>query len=231
MTNSEPKPTTPPIPVSVDHRESRADTIPVLQASEHFTVTFAQLAVGDYLVDHTFIFERKRLGDLIASIQDGRVFRQARALAELEPPLRGAIILEGTSADITDSAMRREAIQGALITVSLFFGVPVLRSRNAAETVSLMRYAARQGRWFATGAIARHGRRPKGKRRAQLALLQGLPGIGPERAAQLLDHFGSVENVVTASHEALANVPGIGPGTAKRIRWIVREAPDLDYGK
>ena len=220
----------PPIPVVVDHREARSETMPLLEASDDFSLTFAQLAVGDYLVDRAFLFERKRLRDLAVSIQDGRVFRQARALAELEPPLRGAIILEGTSADIGESAMRREAIQGALITVSLFFGVPVLRSRDPVETVSLMRYAARQGRWFATGAIARHGKRPKGKRRAQLALLQGLPGVGPERAAQLLDHFGSVEGVLTASLDALGEVPGIGLGTAKKIRWLVREELESGYG-
>jgi ERCC4-type nuclease len=220
----------PPIPVLVDHREARSATVPLLEAADDFAVTFDHLATGDYHVDRTFVFERKRLCDLAMSIQGGRVFRQAKALAELAPPLRGAIILEGTSADFTESAMRREAIQGALITVSLFFGVPVLRSRNAEETVALMRYAARQGRWFATGAIARHGKRPKGKRRAQLALLQGLPGVGPERAAQLLDRFGSVEGVLTASHEALAAVPGIGPGTAKKIRWLVREETSLGYG-
>lgn len=230
MSNFNAKAPHPPIPVAVDHREARSATLLLLESADDFTVTFAQLAVGDYYVDRTFVFERKRLCDLITSIHDGRVFRQAKALAELEPPLRGAIILEGTSADIAETAMRREAIQGALITVSLFFGVPVLRSRNAAETVALMRYAARQGRWFATGAIARHGKRPRGKRRAQLALLQGLPGIGPERAAQLLDHFGAVEAVLTASDEALAAVPGVGASTAKRIRWIAREAARPEYG-
>ena len=41
-------------------------------------------------------------------------------------------------------------------------------------------------------------------------LLQGLPGIGPERARRLLTHFGSVEKVVTADAKSLAEIDGIG---------------------
>jgi ERCC4-type nuclease len=35
--------------------------------------------------------------------------------------------------------------------------------------------------------------------------------------------FGTVENVVTASAERLAAVPGIGPEVAPDIRWAVGE--------
>ncbi len=66
--------------------------------------------------------------------------------------------------------------------VTLFFGVAVLRALNGEESARLMVYAARRARWFTTGAVPRHGKRPKGKRKARLALLQGLPGVGPLRA-------------------------------------------------
>ena len=217
--------------VLVDHRESRSAALSALQQSERFAVEMAHLTVGDYQVDGCFVFERKGLLDLAGSIQDGRLFRQARALADLPHPLRGAFILEGTSADLANSRMGREAIQGALISVTLFFGIPVLRSMNAAETADVMYYAARQGRWFCSGAIARHGKRPRGKRRSQLALLQGLPGVGPGRAAKLLEHFGSVENVMVAGCEELARVDGVGFKTAKAIRWIVQEAEQAGYGE
>lgn len=86
-----------------------------------------------------------------------------------------------------------------------------------------MLYAARQGRAFSRGVLPRPGRRPKGKRKTQLAILQSLPGVGAERANALLDTFGGVEAVLTASREALENVPGIGAHTAKAIRWAVSE--------
>jgi len=39
-----------------------------------------------------------------------------------------------------------EAIQGALISVSVILGIPVLRSRDAEESARLMRYAGRRSR-------------------------------------------------------------------------------------
>ena len=107
--------------------------------------------------------------------------------------------------------MRREAIQGALIAVTLVLGLPILRSLNAAETARLMIYAARQARAWSIGALPCRKRRPKGKRRAQLQMLQGLPGIGPERARRLLDAFGNVESVLMASSDELQSLDGMVP--------------------
>lgn len=92
-----------------------------------------------------------------------------------------------------------------------------------------MLYAANQLRAAATGALPRPGRRPKGKRRTQLALLQGLPGIGPRRARQLLDTFGTIEAVINSDEHALQAIPGIGGKTAQAIRWVVTEA-EGEYG-
>lgn len=192
-------------------------------------VEFAALKVGDYAVDGCFLFERKTLVDLHTSIRDGRLFSQACRLAVA--PERGVIILEGTAADLAVGGMRREAVQGALIQISVFLGIPLLRARDAEESARLMLYTARQAAVFTgTKAAQRHfpGKRPKAKRRAQLHILQGLPGIGPARAAALLDQFGSVEAVLAASAEHLARAEGIGKHTAEAIRWAVSEPPLVD---
>ena len=204
-----------------DHRERGAGVIRAFSAMQRVEVQVDHLALGDYLVDDLFVFERKTLVDLTASIKDARLFRQSCQLAG--DARRAAIILEGTAIDLGQSAMRREAIQGALVTITLMLGLPVLRSRNAGETARLMIYAAHQARAWSSGAIARRVRRPKGKRRAQLQMLQGLSGVGPERAKRLLDEFGSVESVLTASMEDLRAVDGIGLTTAEAIRWVVSE--------
>ncbi|MEN8133773.1 MAG: helix-hairpin-helix domain-containing protein [Pseudomonadota bacterium] len=100
---------------------------------------------------------------------------------------------------------------------------------SAHETIRLILYAARQGRAVASGALPRKGRRYKGKRRVQAHILQGLPGVGPERAKRLLEQFGSVEAVVAANEAELTSVQGIGQGTAQAIRWSVEETQTL-YG-
>ncbi len=54
-------------------------------------------------------------------------------------------------------------------------------------------------------------------------ILQGLPNIGSERANALLDQFGSIEAVLTATADELQKIDGIGSGIAKKIRWAVQE--------
>lgn len=164
--------------------------------------------------------------DLVAAIKDGRLFRQALKLCVTT--LQPAIILEGTGRELARCNMRWEAIQGALVTVALFCRVPLLRTRTPEETVRTMLFAARQGRRFASGALPRRGRRPNGKRARQIYILQGFPGIGPERAHQLLARFGSVEAITQAGAGDLCSVPGIGERIAGALRWSLEE-PRRNY--
>lgn len=119
--------------------------------------------------------------------------------------------------------MRRGAIQGSLVTVGLFIGLPILRSKDPGETADLFRYVACQGRAVAAGALKRPSRRVSGKRALQMHLLQGVPGVGPERAKHLIERFGSVRAVFNADEADLASVHTVGPRIADLITWSVRE--------
>ncbi len=217
-----------PVRIVVDDREQRSGMVELLAANESVSLSISRLTLGDYEVDDHLLFERKTLTDLAVSIKDGRIFHQGSRLAQSDK--RGIIILEGTSRDLASSNMRREAVQGALISLSVFFGIPLLRSRNLQESAQLMLYTARQNRAIATGALSRHGIRPRGKRKTQLHILQGIPGVGPERAAALLDKFGSVEAVFTAGTEELLSIKGVGKNSVDAIHWAVRES-EIEYGR
>jgi Fanconi anemia group M protein len=52
-------------------------------------------------------------------------------------------------------------------------------------------------------------------------VISSISDIGPKAARNLLQHFGSVENVMKASYQELQKVTNIGPKTAARIREIV----------
>ena len=137
--------------------------------------------------------------------------------------MKSALLIEGTAADLRDSKMTGASLRAALATVNVFFGIPVLRSTNAAESAQLLESIANQSETIASGGLPRLGVQPKGKRGLQLHVLQGLPGIGPERAARLLERFGSVRAVMTADEAELREVQGIGPTSARKIVWAVGE--------
>ncbi len=214
------------ISVIADDREKDGGVVQELLTRQDCEVSIRRLRLGDYQVGARLLFERKTLPDLIASIADGRLFRQASRLAA--SPLRGVILLEGRARDISATGMSREAIQGALISVSVMLGIPLLRARDASESAKLMIYAGRQIHSIANGALPRFCARPKSKRRMQLHILQGLPGVGPARANCLLEKYGSVEAALSTSTDELALLSGIGKATARKIRWAVAE-PEARY--
>lgn len=209
-----------PTSIIVDDRESRL-VIAELESHPDCRVSVQRLPLGDYLVDGRLLFERKTLPDFACSVMDGRLFRQAARLAASK--LHGIIVLEGTVKDLASHGISRDALQGALISISVIFGIPLLRALDAAETARLMLHTARQVRTARNSAIACKGRRPKAKRRIQLQILQGLPGVGPGRAQALLEKYGSVQNVMQADYADLLDTSNIGEETAKRIRWAISE--------
>src|SRR5699024_7049039 len=64
-------------------------------------------------------------------------------------------------------------------------------------------------------AISHHrNRRSKAMTRS---VLDAIPGLGPARQRALLEEFGSVKSMRTASVEQIAGVRGIGPALAQSI--------------
>ncbi len=60
-------------------------------------------------------------------------------------------------------------------------------------------------------------------RRLSRSVLEDAPGVGKKRAAALLSRFGSVQRILTLSPEDLADVPGIGVATARKILSYLEE--------
>ena len=204
-----------------DDREQCTEVLQHLLARPDCEVIVRRLPLGDYQIGGRMLLERKRWTDLVASIVDGRLFHQACRLAA--SPLHAVLLLEGSEEDIAESRMTREAIQGALVTVSLILGIPVLRSRDAEESAKLMLYAGHQIGCVVSGAVTRPGYRPKSKRRIQLHILQGCRRWDLFARLGCWTAYGTVEAVIAADAEDLTCVPGIGKGAAKKIRWAVSE--------
>ena len=206
------------IDIFIDDREPR-EMQEVLSKIPGVQIRKQRLSCGDYLINNWLIIERKQLNDLVISIIDGRLFSQAKKLADsCYTPL---IVIEGQTRELSSFNVDRRAVLGALAAVSLKFGVTILRTQCQRETANLMLYSAQQCCRKRNEANPRFGYRPKTLRGKQLYLLQGIPQIGKKLAVTLLQHFGSPEAVFNASELALSKVEGIGQKTAALIRQVI----------
>lgn len=213
------------IKITMDHREVNEILKSTLLNEPGVILETGTLKTGDFFINDFLLIERKTFSDLVASIKDGRIFQQAFRLTAFAK--HTLIIIEGTSQDIKSTAMKREAIQGALICLSLKFRIPILRSISPEESAKLMIRSYQQIA-HAPAIKKQLPYRPSIPKRnykfkRQIYILQGLPGIGPAKAKILLDRFGTLQSIFSASLSDLEKVAGIGKYTAGKIFSIVND--------
>jgi excinuclease ABC subunit C len=148
--------------------------------------------------------EGKPLPDLV--VIDGGKGQLAAALAALEA-------LELETLPVVSLAKRDEEIfvPGRSEPLRLARRSPALR---------LLQRARDEAHRFAVT----YNRKRRTMRTVTSELLK-IPGIGPKRRRALLQAFGSVQGVREASEEAIAQVPGFSPESARRVLRALAGAP------
>lgn len=178
------------------------------------------LEVGDFVLGEGLAVERKTLEDLARSIMDGRLFRQAAQLKEQYP--RSLVVVEWPPG-AEPGGVTPQALYGALASLLIDFGLPVLVTRGLEETGELLyRLAHREQVEHRREVRVRPGRKPTELPELQRYIVAGLPGVNATLAERLLRHFGSVYRIFTATEEELRGVEGIGEKLAKRIREVAQ---------
>lgn len=215
--------------IIIDYREIKPLLRQALEDHQEFIPQIGYLKTGDYQIENYLLVERKTCSDFALSVVQGRLFRQAMRLSQEirdRNILASALIVEGQEDEFHKINISREAILGAMASIQIKFYLPVFRTATPIESVKMMEIIYHQliteqknlSRSFPT----RWGKfRKKNRKKNQIHILQGLPGIGSARAADLLNHFGSVGRVFAASLDELSQVKGIGKTTAISIRKIL----------
>lgn len=203
--------------VFADTREGNSKLIRHLSEME-IDVKVQAMAVGDYQVSDEVVIERKTAKDFVDSIVDKRLFKQARSL--MEEFKRPLIILEGD--DLYNGMINPNAIRGSIASIALDFGISIIPTRNAQDTAAMIkRIAIREQSGEKTPIQIRTDKKPVNLWEQQLFIIESLPNIGPVNAKNLLEHFGTVANIINASESQLQEVEGIGKKTAANIRKVV----------
>jgi Fanconi anemia group M protein len=181
-------------------------------------VELKSLNVGDYIISENLAIERKKVEDLAGSMVDGRLFRQAQTLASAySKPL---IIVEG-EASKAYSGVKPQALRGALLSLIFDYKIPVIWLSSPVETAQIILLLARREQLERKGYPALREKKPLTLAEMQEYVVAGLPGVELTLARRLLDAFGSVEKVFTASREELVKVKGVGEKLAEKIRHVV----------
>ena len=203
--------------VYADSREGNSKVIRYLSQME-MDVKIQSMAVGDYQVSDEVAIERKTAKDFVDSMIDKRLFKQARELSqEFKRPL---LILEGD--DLYSGMVTPNAIRGTIASIALDFGISIIPTRDAQDTAAMIkRIAIREQSGEKVNIQIRTDKKPVSLWEQQLFIIESLPNIGPVNAKNLLEHFGSVSNVINASESELMEVEGIGKITAQNIRKVI----------
>jgi ERCC4-type nuclease len=209
----------PVIEIDVDIRERDCTLARALARRSDVALRVRTLKAGDYAVGPSLGVERKTLHDLARSVIDGRLFRQAAALARRYP--RPLLLVEGPLPTGPVLNVSAEALRGALVSLAAVFRIPTLHARGPDEAAALLVTAARQLEKTFDDGYVRSGYRPRALRSRRLYVLQGFPGVGPRRAAALLDRFGSIVAILQADDKALRAVKSIGPAIIAAIRKVL----------
>ena len=203
--------------VYADSREGNSKVIRHLTEME-MDVKVQSMAVADYQVSDEVAIERKTAKDFVDSIIDKRLFKQARELSEeFKKPV---LILEGD--DLYGGMVNANAIRGSIASIALDFGISIIPTRNAQDTAAMIkRIAIREQNGERTPVQVRTDKKPVSLLEQQLFIVESLPNIGPVNAKNLLEHFGSVANIINASEKELQEVEGIGNKTAENIKKVI----------
>ena len=180
-------------------------------------IAFAQLPVGDYIISDRTCVERKTVPDFEKSIIDNRLFDQVKRLSSsFGKPI---LLIEGDEADFR---LSENVVLGAILKLYYDFNIQVIKSRDPVQTAVILAKVAEREQ-----TVDLREPRLIGEKRAfseyeqRIMLLSMLPGVGPMLAKRLIEHFGSIKNVINATEEEFCMIDKIGKKKAARLYALI----------
>ncbi len=209
--------------VIVDERER--SQVPARLKELALTLDYRLLDEGDYIVSG-YAVERKTMRDFLLSLYSGRLFDQAYRLGQAyRLPL---LVVEGNLNSALKDMRNPRVFWGALVTLSFGYGLRIFFTRDPEETAELINILARHPPELRSKPPI-IVRKPKSSkiREGQVALVQGLPGVGGRLTEQLLKRFGTPRRIFQAPESELVLRGGLGRATAAKITSLL----NADYNK
>lgn len=208
--------------IFADYREKGTGIIKEL-SERGVKIELSKLDVADYLLSDRVAIEHKTVKDFVDSIIDGRLLSQLSSLRRYERPL---ILLEGEEDIYSQRKVHPNAIRGALSTILVSYGIPIIQTKNFRETANLFLIIAKREADPSKKDFTLHSAKPLSDKEAQEYIISSFPGVGSVLAKPLLKKFKTIKNLVNAEEKELKEVELIGEKKAKRIKELVNKNYD-----
>lgn len=201
--------------IIVDFRE-RNSLVPTELIAKGVKIKFKQLKIGDYVIGKTII-ERKTFSDLISSMINKRIFKQAEELKKFNQRL---IIIENYDLENL-SRIHENALRGLILSLTLKYNLPIIFTKNSNETAKYLELIARKKE----KEISLNTLRKNLTKKEQLQfVVEAFPNVGPKKAKALLKKFSSLKNLFNSKTEELEKILG------KRAKEF-KETIERNYNK
>ncbi|AIY90400.1 DEAD/DEAH box helicase [Geoglobus acetivorans] len=201
--------------IFADSREMRSSVVKKLR-ERGAKIEIKSLEVADYVLSERVAVERKTAEDFVNSlIGKERLFSQLINLKKsYQRPL---LIIEGENL-YGRRMVSPAAIRGAIATITVDFGIPVIFTKNEDETAEFLTAIAKREQEIKKREITLHSDKTKRSLKEELEyVVSAIPDVGPVIAKNLLSHFKTLRNLANADVEELKKVPKVGDKTAEKI--------------
>ena len=206
--------------IFVDPRETRSGVARFLEKAG-VDLNLRNLEIGDYVVSDHVCIERKTAVDFLQSLINKRrnLFEQIHRMKnEYEKPL---LVIEGESV-YGQRNVHPNVVRAVMATIAIDYSVPVLQTRDEADTASLIYVIAKREQMPNKKEVNPHGKKPTASLADQQEyFISALSNIGIVTTRNLLRRFKTIERILTASKEELMEVEHVGEKTAEHIKAVL----------
>lgn len=212
--------------LEIDDREDDR-LVTMLTDVPNLHIIRTHLDMADFVAKHdgrTLAIERKTSEDLSSSLDDNRLVEQVHRMSDSGVPC--CFVIEGGMTGTRSQPLPRLVA----MQTRLNFGVNmrVLETLDLAHTAYVIVTAIRD-HFFGTGSafdLKPHKIPSLGPVERAQHMLQTIPGISPTRSAALLERFGSIAGMATATTKQIMEVEGVGKKTAETLLGVLKAGSD-----
>jgi len=209
------------VEIVADQRELDSTIARDLSTRDGIETRLETLTVGDYVLSDRVVVERKTVADFLDTLTGGDRSMFEQVGDATRNYARPVVVIEGGDL-YGERNVHKKSINGALASLAVDFGASVMYTGDEGETADLLETIATREQDDGDREVSVHGeKQSKTVAEQQEYVVAAVAEVGPVTARSLLEHFESVEAVMSADRDDLLAVDGIGDVTAERIRDIV----------